>query len=298
MKNETTHCGYVAVVGRPNVGKSTLLNCILGTKLCITSDKPQTTRHRLLGIKTQGEDQYVYVDTPGIHKKAKVALNRYLNKAALTTFQSVDVIVLVVDCTQWEEDDNWVLKHLKNVEVPVILAVNKIDRLKDRTKLLPLLEAYQKEYKFAAIIPVSAMKGDQVQQLEDEIKKYLPESPFFFPEDQISDRGDQFIAAEIVREKLMRNLEQELPYSITVTIDAFADEKDIVRISAVIWVERDSHKPIVIGKKGDQLKKIGKLARVSLEQYFHKKVYIQLWVKVKTGWTDDENLLSRFGYEK
>ncbi len=298
MKNETTHCGYVAVVGRPNVGKSTLLNCILGTKLCITSDKPQTTRHRLLGIKTHQEDQFVYVDTPGIHKKAKVALNRYLNKAALTTFQSVDVIVLVVDCTQWEEDDNWVLKHLKNVEVPVILAVNKIDRLKDRTKLLPLLEAYQKEYKFAAIIPVSAMKGDQVQQLEDEIKKYLPESPFFFPEDQISDRGDQFIAAEIVREKLMRNLEQELPYSITVTIDAFADEKDIVRISAVIWVERDSHKPIVIGKKGDQLKKIGKLARVSLEQYFHKKVYIQLWVKVKTGWTDDENLLSRFGYEK
>lgn len=297
MSTKTTRCGYISIIGSPNVGKSTLLNNALGIKISITSAKPQTTRHQILGVKTLESDQLIFVDTPGLHKKAKTKLNRSLNKAATRTLQEVDVIVWVVDCKRWDKDDDWVTELLSQVKAPVILAINKIDRLKDRQALLPMIAQMQQKYPFKAIVPLSALKGSQVSALESEIIKYLPESPFFFTEGEVSDRSDQFIASEIVREKLMRVLEEELPYALTVTIEAFEEEKDIVRLSAVIWVDRDSHKPIIIGKGGDQLRKIGKLARNDLEQYFHNKVYLQLWVKVKAGWSDDEKSLRQFGYD-
>lgn len=298
MTDKITYCGFAAIIGRPNVGKSTLLNDLLGFKLSITSSKPQTTRHRLLGVEIEDPYQIVYVDTPGLHQNAKRALNRYLNRAALRTLHDVDVIVLVVDCMHWESDDDWVLSHLKDVTAPVILAVNKIDKLKQREDLFPLLKKYEEKFAFRTIVPISAMRGDQVLILKEQIKKYLPQSPYLFPEDQVSDKGERFIIAEMIREKLMRTLEKELPYSLTVTIEAFEIDADIVRVSAVIWVERESHKPIVIGKGGDLLRKVGKLARRDMERHFKKQVYIQLWVKVKPGWADDENLLRRFGYDE
>src|SRR3990167_4634967 len=261
MTNETTYCGFVAIVGRPNVGKSTLLNNLLGFKLSITSSKPQTTRHRLLGVDTDAPYQTIYVDTPGLHEDAKSALNRYLNRAALHTLHDVDVIVFVVDCGHFQSDDAWVLSHLEKINKPVILAVNKIDKFPQREEILPFLKSVQERYPFKTVVPLSAMKGEQVLILKKEIRKYLPESPYLFPEDQVSDRGEQFLVTEMIREKLMRTLEQELPYSLTVTIEAFKNEADLVRISAIIWVERESHKPIIIGKGGDQLKKVGKLAR-------------------------------------
>lgn len=298
MQNKITHCGFAAIIGRPNVGKSTLLNGLLGFKLSITSSKPQTTRHRLLGILTEDLYQLIFVDTPGLHQIEKRALNRYLNRAALRTLHDVDVIVFVIDCTKWTSDDDWVLLHLKKIKVPVILAVNKIDKLEQRSDLLPLLKTWEAKYSFETVVPISARLNEQMSVLKTQIKKYLPESPYLFPEDQVSDRGERFIVSEIIREKLMRHLEKELPYSLTVTIDAFEEASDIVRVAAVIWVEKESHKPIVIGKGGDQLRKIGKLARRDMEQYFQKKVYVQLWVKVKAGWADDEKLLRQFGYDE
>src|SRR3990167_169276 len=297
MTNKITYCGFAAIIGRPNVGKSTLLNDLLGFKLSITSAKPQTTRHRLLGIATEDPYQWIFVDTPGLHQSAQRALNRYLNRAALRTLHDVDVIVLVIDCTRWTTDDEWVLSHLKKIKIPVILAVNKIDKLQQRSDLLPLLKTFEEKYPFKTVVPISARLGEQVMLLKEQIKKYLPESPYLFEEDQVSDRSLPFIVAEMIREKLMRHLEKELPYSLTVTIEAFIEEPDLVRVSAVIWVEKESHKPIVIGKGGDQLRKIGKLARRDIEQYFQKQAYVQLWVKVKPGWTDDEKMLRQLGYD-
>lgn len=298
MHADETFCGFVAIVGRPNVGKSTLLNDLLGFKLSITSSKPQTTRHRLLGVSTEPPYQTIYVDTPGLHQKAKTALNRLLNRAALHTLQDVDVIVMVVECGQWQPDDDWVLSHLTETRKPVICVVNKIDKFPNREAILPYLQALQARYPFKTIIPISALRGEQIGIVKKTVREYLHASPYLFPEDQVSDRSEQFIIAEMIREKLMRTLEQELPYALTVTIDALAVEADLVRISAVIWVEKEGHKPIVIGKGGDQLKKIGKLARRDLERYFEKQVYLQLWVKVKSGWSDDEKLLKHFGYEE
>lgn len=296
-ENNETQCGFVAIVGRPNVGKSTLLNHILGFKLSITSSKPQTTRHRLLGIATKDNQQTIYVDTPGLHQKAKRVLNRYLNQAALQSLKDLDVALWVVDCQRFDEDDTWVCENLKKLTIPVILVINKIDKLKERSDLLPVIESYQSKLNATEIIPVCALKGEQVEVLKTTIQKYLPVAPFYFPEDQVSDRSQQFLVAEIIREKLMRSMQKELPYALTVTIEAFAEEKDLVRISTIIWVEKESHKPIVIGKKGDHLKKIGKLARADIERHFGKKAYLQLWVKVKTGWTDDKKALQQFGYE-
>lgn len=298
MNNIKTHAGYVAIVGRPNVGKSTLLNKILGYKLSITSSKPQTTRHRLLGIDTHDDFQVVYVDTPGLHEKTSTILNRYLNQTALHALREVDVIVLVVDCQYFTRGDAWVVSHLEHVAVPIIIAVNKIDKLKQRSDLFPLLTLFQEKIPSAEIIPISALVGDQVKVLQRAIEKHIPMADFLFPEDQISDRDENFLVAEIVREKLMRSLSEELPYGLTVAIEAFVDEPDLVRIAAIIWVEKDSHKPIVIGKQGDHLKKIGKLARRDIERHFNKKVYLQLWVKIKMGWTNDEKSLQQFGYGK
>ena len=289
--------GYVALVGRPNVGKSTLLNDFLGKKLSITSKKPQTTRHRIMGIKTWDDIQLVFVDTPGIHLGEKKALNRYMNRAALNTLTEVDVILFMVSGTTWNEEDKWVLKKLKVANVPVIFVINKIDLIKHREELLPFIEARQAEFDYKSIVPISALRGDQVESLQLTIVDNLKEDIHYYDPEQFTDRTDRFVASEIVREKLMRFLGQELPYDITVTIDAFEEDKKIIKIAAVIWVGRDGQKAIVIGKGGEMLKNISTRARVDMETYFEKKVFLKTWVKVKSNWSDDERVLNQLGYD-
>ncbi len=293
---ENYRSGYVAIIGRPNVGKSTLLNYILGFHLSITSKKPQTTRHRLLGIKTTATAQAVYIDTPGLHQKYKGAIHTYMNKEALSTLQDVDVIVFVVDGIKLTEEDDYVIEQLKNCEQPIILAVNKVDKIKDKEILLPFLEQLGQRLDFSEIIPVSASKGSNVVQLEQKIESHLHLSPAYFPEEQITDKSDRFLAAELIREKLMRLLGQELPYAVAVEVEAFEEEPSIIKISAIIWVERSNQKSIIIGNKGQQLKEVGKQARISMERLYDKKVFLKLWVKVKDGWSDDQKALKSLGY--
>lgn len=290
-------CGYVGIIGRPNVGKSTLMNRILGQKLSITARKPQTTRHKILGIKTDGDLQVIYVDTPGIHRKAERELNQLLNRSALQALGDVDVVVFVVDATGWRSGDQWVLDKLTNISKPVILAVNKVDQLKDSLRLLPYLEELSGKFDFAQLIPICAKTGESVPELETLIASYLPKGEHFFEADQLTDRSERFLASEIVREKLMRLLGQELPYSTAVEVEQFNDEKRLLEVHMVIWVEREGQKAIVIGKGGDKLKRIGSDARHDLERLFKKKVLLKLWVKVKTGWGDDARLLKQLGYD-
>lgn len=293
---ENFRCGYVALIGRPNVGKSTLMNYILGQKISITSHRPQTTRHRILGIKTTDEAQFVYVDTPGIHDNEKKAMNRYMNRTAGASFKDVDVIVLLVDAMRWTEEDELVIKRLEHVSTPVVLAVNKVDRIKKKEDLLPFIEKIKNKYAFKDIIPLSAMKGDNIEGFEKIILDYLPVSEAFYDADQITDRSSRFMAAEIIREKLTRNLTQELPYNLTVEIEKFSHEGKLLDIAAVIWVERDNQKAIIIGKGGSKLKDMGSKARIDMEKLFQQKVFLQLWVKVKSGWSDDERALNSLGY--
>lgn len=290
------HCGYVAIVGRPNVGKSTLLNRLVGQKISITAHKPQTTRHRILGIKTTPSAQMVYVDTPGIHQGVAKAMNKYMNRAASSTISDVDVILFLVDGLKWTDDDQLVLEQVKASRHPVILVVNKADHITDKTQLLPYLQQLSQKMDFASIIPVSALKGDAVDTLEQQVITQLPESAPFFPEEQVTDRSERFLAAELVREKLMRSLGQELPYATTVEIEKFEVVRGVRRIAAVVWVEREGQKAIIIGKQGQLLKRIGMQARKDMEQTFDGKVYLQLWVKVKQGWSDDERALRSLGY--
>ncbi|MGD9390993.1 MAG: GTPase Era, partial [Thioalkalispiraceae bacterium] len=259
-KTDNYRCGYVALVGRPNVGKSTLLNHILGQKLSITSRKPQTTRHRLLGIKTTDSSQIIYVDTPGIHQKAGKAINRYMNRAATSTLDDVHAIVFIIEALKWTDEDEMVLKRIKQSTVPVVLAVNKVDRLENKEDLLPFLQQMAEKHDFKDIIPISALKNTNVTELESLLESFLDISEPFYPEDQITDRSSRFLAAEIVREKLMRTLGQELPYNITVEIEQFKEQGERLVINALIWVERENQKAIVIGKKGQQLKKVGSQA--------------------------------------
>lgn len=288
--------GYVALVGRPNVGKSTLLNRLLGQKLSIVSRKPQTTRHRILGIKTTDEAQILYLDTPGIHQAASRALNRYLNRAATAALVGVDVVVWLIDGKGFRGDDPLVFEKLKAVDVPVILAINKVDRVRDKKTLLPLIEEAGQRYPFAEIIPVSALHGDNVAALEQAIVGYLPEGPPVYPPDQITDKPERFFAAEIIREKLLHHLGDEVPHRLTVEIEQFKEARDLIAGYAVIWVERESQKPIVIGRKGELLKKVGQQARLELEAFLGRHVYLNLWVKVKKGWSDNEHLLKQLGY--
>lgn len=294
---ESTRCGYVAIVGRPNVGKSTLMNHLLGQKISITSRKPQTTRHRVLGIKTEGTVQAIYVDTPGIHQQEPRAINRMMNKAATGSVKDVDVIVMVVDALKWNEGDDHVLQKLQSNRTPVILAVNKVDTLEDKGALLPHLESIAAKREFAAIVPISALRNRQLEQLEQEIYQHLPESEFFYPEDQVTDRSMRFLAAETVREKLMRQLGKELPYSCSVEIEEFEFDGRVWHISALILVEKASQKRIVIGDKGDRLRKVGSEARQDIEILLDAKVMLKLWVKVKSGWSDDERALRSLGYD-
>ncbi|MBN4079072.1 GTPase Era [Beggiatoa alba] len=297
IEEQVFHCGYVAIVGRPNVGKSTLLNRILGQKISITADRPQTTRHRILGVKTTNQSQVIYVDTPGLHLGGKRAINRYMNRAASGAITDVDAIIFMLDRTRWTDEDELVLGKLKQVSVPVFLVINKIDHVKEKDILLPHLTMLSEKHHFHQMIPISARLGDGVQQLEVEIEKVLPVSSPFFPEDQVTDRSERFMASELVREKLMRSLSQELPYSTTVEIEKFSMEDNVRHIHAIIWVERDGQKGIIIGKKGAQLKRIGELARKDMERAFDGKVFLQLWVKVRSGWADDERALRSLGYQ-
>lgn len=289
-------CGYIALVGRPNVGKSTLLNRLLGQKISITSKRPQTTRHRILGIKTLDTAQFVYVDTPGLHRYAGRAMNRQMNREATRALQEVDIVVFMVEGLRWTEDDDLVLKELASVSRPVVLAVNKVDLISDKQSLLPGLQSLSQKRDFAQIIPLSASKGQNVAELEAVIESLLPESGPFFPEDQVTDRSERFLVAERVREKLFRKLGKELPYGLTVEIERFRRESNIIHIHALIWVERQSQKAIVIGRQGRVLKEVGREARTEIESLLDSRVNLKLWVKVKEGWADDERALRSLGY--
>jgi len=298
MENETNErSGYVAIIGRPNVGKSTLLNFILGQKLSITSRKPQTTRHKIVGIKTENDVQVVYVDTPGMHENHDKALNRYMNKAALTAVKDVDAIVFMIDRTKWTSEDEMVLKSLQYVKCPVILAVNKIDFLADKEDLLPYLQKLDEKGKFAHIVPMSAKTGHNIDRLETIIASFIAQGEHFYPEDQITDRSSRFLAAELVREKIMRQLGDELPYSMTVEIEEFRYEDNLLVISAAILIDRQSQKHIIIGDKGSRIKQIGRDARLDMEEMFECKVMLNTWVKVKSGWADSERALKSLGYD-
>ncbi len=289
-------CGYVAIIGRPNVGKSTLLNYILGQKLCITSRKPQTTRHQILGIKTSESAQAIYVDTPGVHKDSTNAMNRYMNRAAHSIIDDVNVVLFLVEAGVWTEKDEWVLDKIKNSAKPIILVINKVDQLKDKSALLPYMQKITQLYTFKAILPVSALKGKYIQELEGEVEALLDIAEPFYPEDQFTDRSMKFIASEIIREKLMRQLGQELPYDLTVMIEKFEELDGQIDINAVILVERKNQKRIIIGHEGDRLKKVGSQARIDMETMFDSKVFLEIWVKVKQGWADDEQMLKSLGY--
>lgn len=289
-------CGYVGLVGRPNTGKSTLLNRLLGQKISITSKRPQTTRHRILGIKTGKSSQVIYVDTPGLHHYSGRAMNRHMNKSASRVLGDVDVVVFLVEGLRWTTDDELVLKKLAPVNCPVVLAVNKVDLIANKEELLPMLKLLSGKRRFEQIIPISARKGDNVAELNACVEALLPESAPFFPADQVTDRSERFLVAERVREKLFRKLGKELPYGLTVEVEHFRREGRIIHIHALIWVERRSQKNIVIGKQGAVLKEVGRQARVEIEGLLDSKVNLKLWVKVKEGWADDERALRSLGY--
>lgn len=289
-------CGYAAIIGRPNVGKSTLMNRLLRQKISITSSRPQTTRHRILGIATAPDVQVIYVDTPGLHRAGKKALNRYMNRTAQSVIHDVDAVLWVVEGMRWTEEDEDILRRLEGLTVPVILVVNKVDHVAEKGRLLPHLQTLAGKRQFAEIVPVSARTGANVESLEQAVAKYMPEGEAMYPDDQVTDRSERFLAAEFIREKLMRRLGQELPYVLTVEIEKFAREGNLARIHAVIWVERDSHKAIIIGKNGERLKEVGREAREDMERTFDCKVFLELWVRVKSGWSDDERALASLGY--
>lgn len=284
-------CGYVAIIGRPNVGKSTLMNCLIGQKISITSRKPQTTRNQILGILTQDDTQFIFVDTPGMHQSHQQnTMNRYLNRAAFSSLQDVNVILWLVE-PKWTEEEDWIYERLSTVEVPIVLAINKVDSLKDKRELLPFIETLEAKKRFAAILPLSALHQHNVPELLKVLKGYLPDQDFIFGEDEITDKSVRFLVAEIIREKLMRFLGEELPYQTAVEIESFKETPKLVDINAVIYVERDTQKAIVIGEKGSKLKEIGTEARRDIELLVGNKVMLRLWVKVQEGWRSNERLL-------
>ena len=290
------NCGFVALIGRPNVGKSTLMNHLLKQKISITSRKPQTTRHRILGINTTEAGQAIYMDTPGMHNSEKRALNRYLNRTAETTLLGVDVIVWLIDGLSWHEYDEVIFKKLEQAGLPVILAVNKVDKVKDKDAILAFFAEAQHRFPFEHLVPISALKRTNLDQLVSLIMKLLPENDLIYPEDQITDRPERFLAAEIIREKLTRRLGDELPYALTVEMERYEELPNITKIYAIIWVERLTQKNIVIGKDGEMLKKVGTDARFDIEKLIGQKVYLQLWVKVKKNWSDNERAMQSLGF--
>lgn len=297
MSEQTTHCGFIAIVGRPNVGKSTLLNQLLGQKISITSRKPQTTRHRITGIHTEDGYQAIYVDTPGLHIEEKRAINRLMNRAASSSIGDVELVIFVVEGTKWTDDDDMVLNKLKDGKVPVLLAINKVDNVTDKTILLPHMQFLGQQMNFMDIVPISAETGKNVDTIASIVRKRLPEAEHHFPEEYITDRSQRFMASEMIREKLMRFLGAELPYSVTVEIEQFVtNERGGYDIHGLILVEREGQKKMVIGNKGAKIKTIGIEARKDMEEMFEAKVHLELWVKVKSGWADDERALRSLGY--
>ena len=300
--NAITHrAGQVAVVGRPNVGKSTLVNALVGAKVSITSNRPQTTRHRLLGIATFEHGQLLLVDTPGIHREQKRAMNRWMNRAARGALEGVDAALLVIEAGRWDDEDTLAFEALSEAGVPVVLVVNQVDRIKDKTKLLPFMAKISEGREFAAVHPVSALKRKGLEALVDNLLALLPEQPALYAEDEITDKSERFLAGELVREQLMRQLGEELPYATTVEIERFAEDTttkggDLLRIGAVVWVEREGQKLIVIGKGGERLREIGTRAREQMERLFGRKVFLETWVRVREGWSDDEAALRTLGY--
>ena len=292
-----TRCGFVAVVGRPNVGKSTLINAIIGAKVSIVTHKPQTTRHRILAVHTVADAQMVFVDTPGLHRQAGKAMNRLMNRTAAAALADADVVLFVSEATRWTGEDRDVLRRIKACKAPVIAVLNKIDRVQPRERLLAAIAETSERHEFAEIVPLSAIRNDNVDTLLDLIPGYLPVSPLLFPADMQTDRSDAFHAAELIREKLTLSLHQELPYGLTVQIENFEEDDGHLSINAVIWVERDSQKGIVVGKGGRVLKKVGQSARLELADQLEKPVHLELWVKVKDNWSDSDKELQRFGYE-
>jgi len=294
---ENHRCGSVAIIGRPNVGKSTLLNCLIGQKISITAKRPQTTRHRILGIRTRPDAQIVYVDTPGLHQAGKRAMSRYLNRTASSVLEEgIDVVLWLITAMQWTDEDNDVLERLASCKVPVFLLVNKIDRVHDKSTLLPYLQKISAKKEFLHVVPISALQGENVKKLEDLIIPNLPEGAPHFPEDQVTDRSLRFLAAELVREKLIRHLGEELPYALTCEVERFIEKEELTQVGVVIWVERQGQKAIVIGKEGRVLKQVGREAREDMERIFENKVYLETWVRIRSGWSDDEQALAKFGY--
>ena len=296
-ENQKTYCGFIAIVGRPNVGKSTLLNKILGQKISITSRKAQTTRHRIVGIHTEGAYQAIYVDTPGLHIEEKRAINRLMNRAASSAIGDVDLIIFVVEGTKWTEDDEMVLNKLRAAKAPVVLAINKIDNVKEKDELLPHITELSQKFDFVEILPISAQRGKNVHILQKIVRDSLREGVHHFPEEYVTDRSQRFMASEIIREKLMRFTGEELPYSVTVEIEQFkVNERGVYEINGLILVEREGQKKMVIGAKGQKIKTIGIEARADMERLFDAQVHLELWVNVKSGWADDERALRSLGY--
>jgi GTP-binding protein Era len=290
-------CGLVAVIGRPNVGKSTLINALMGRKVSIVTAKPQTTRHRILAVHTSPDVQIIFVDTPGLHRKAGKAMNRMMNRTAANALADADVILFVSDANQWTGEDDDVIKRLAQVETPVVAVLNKVDKVHPKEKLLDALALMSARRDFAEILPVSALKRDYLDKLMDLLPPFLPESPPLFPEDMHTDRSREFHASEVIREKLTLLLHQELPYGLTVQIERYLEDEKGITINAVVWVERDSQKGIVVGKNGSVLKKVGRAARLELKEQLQRNVHLELWVKVKSNWADNEQDLLNFGYE-
>lgn len=295
--SRTPHCGFVAIVGRPNVGKSTLLNQLLGQKVSITSKKPQTTRHRIVGVDTKENCQIIYVDTPGLHTEEKKAINRLMNRVASSTLGDVELIIFVVEGMYWTKDDEMIVNKLKNSAVPVLLAINKIDNVADKTRFLPHITMLNEQMHFLDIVLISAKNNEGVDTIISIVKQHIPEGVHHFPEDYITDRSQRFMASEIIREKLIRFLGDELPYSVTVEIERFVvNQHGGYDIYGLIFVEREGQKKIVIGNKGQKIKQIGIEARRDMQAFFDKRVYLELWIKVKSDWADDERALRSFGY--
>jgi len=290
-------CGMVAVIGRPNVGKSTLINAVMNRKVSIVTAKPQTTRHRILAVHTDADAQIIFVDTPGLHRNAGKAMNRVMNRTAANALADADLVLFVSDATRWTSEDDDVLKRLRSCQAPVVALLNKVDKVRPREKLLGTLAAMADRHEFAAIVPISALKRENLQQLMALIPEYLPESPPLFPPDMHTDRSADFHAAEVIREKLTLMLHQELPYGLTVQVERYVTEVRGVTINAIIWVERDSQKGMVVGKNGAVLKKVGRAARLEIAEQLRCPVHLELWVKVKTNWADSEKDLLSLGYD-
>ncbi len=292
----SNRCGYAAIVGRPNVGKSTLLNRLIGQKLAITSHKPQTTRHNILGVKTLSGGQILYVDTPGIHRRGDNALSRHLNRAARSVLADVDCVLFLIEALHWEAEDRLVLQDLSRSQAPVILAVNKVDRVKDKERLLPFLAQIAATYAFREVVPISARTGVNLGGLETGVLQALPEGPNVYPAEQITDRSERFLAAELLREQLTRRYAAEIPYVVTVEIERFEELGRLYRIGAIVWVEREGQKKILLGEKGLALKEAASEARLQMEKLFERKVHLEVWIKLKKSWSSDQGALVRLGY--